>query len=36
VSRLSRIARIRTTTPDPVLPPILDISRSAAEAADGP
>jgi hypothetical protein len=35
VTRLSRIARIRTTTPDPVLPPILDISRSA-EAADGP
>jgi PAS domain S-box-containing protein len=32
VTRLSRIARIRTTTPDPYLPPILDISSSAADA----
>jgi PAS domain S-box-containing protein len=36
VGRLTRIVRIRTTKPDAFLPPILDISRSAAEAADGP
>jgi PAS domain S-box-containing protein len=34
--RLSRITRIRTTTADRSLPPILDISRSAGEVADAP
>jgi PAS domain S-box-containing protein len=32
VGRLTRIVRIRTTVPDPILPPILDIRRSAADA----